>query len=412
MPHDPSSSSADGPRSRVIVVGGGIAGLEALLALHDLAGERADLTLVAPVREFVYRPMMVTEPFDLTPAQERGLEALTDKLGADFVHAAAKGVRPADHVLELDDGSELTYDYLVVCAGGRSHAAIERATTFPSPGPPIHIDDVLAEAKQKGAIAFVVPAGVTWALPIYELALMTRRRARDDGLNDLPITIITPEQRPLAIFGPIASDAVAKLLSARGIEMRLNTYAHENAEGELALTPGESTLGPAAIVALPTIAGPEVEGLPQVDGGFLPIDEHARVVGAEDVYAAGDGTNFPIKQGGLGTQQADAAAAHIAQRLGASPDAEPFRPVLRGKLITGQESLHMRTELTGGAGESEAGSAQLWWPADKVSGRYLAPWFSHSEFAEPAPPTDSLDVEVSIPQEWHEQPQMVDPYSA
>ena len=41
---------------KVVVVGGGVAGLEALLTLRDLAEERADLTLVAPVPEFVYRP--------------------------------------------------------------------------------------------------------------------------------------------------------------------------------------------------------------------------------------------------------------------------------------------------------------------------------------------------------------------
>ena len=90
------------------------------------------------------------------------------------------------------------------------------------------------------------------------------------------------------------------------------------------------------MVALPAMDGPAMDGLPKDEGGFIPIDEHARVRGVEDVYAAGDGTNFPIKQGGLGTQQADAAAAHIAHRLGAAIDVEPFHPVLRGKLLTGR----------------------------------------------------------------------------
>ena len=36
--------------ARVIVVGGGVAGLETLLALDDLAGDRVSLTLVAPSR--------------------------------------------------------------------------------------------------------------------------------------------------------------------------------------------------------------------------------------------------------------------------------------------------------------------------------------------------------------------------
>ena len=63
--------------------------------------------------------------------------------------------------------------------------------------------------------------------------------------------------------------------------------------------------------------GPGIDGLPADEDGFIPVDDHGRVKGVEDIYAAGDGTNFPIKQGGLGTQQADAVAEHIAHRVGA-----------------------------------------------------------------------------------------------
>lgn len=399
------------PTSRqVVVLGGGVAGVEALLAVHDLAGERAELTLVSPTREFVYRPMMVTEPFDLEPPQTRSLEGLTEDLGARFVEQAAGGVRSDEHVLLLHDGSELTYDYLVVCTGGRFRAAFDSARTFPPATGWLDIDEVLRDAEEEGAIAFVVPPGGSWSLPLYELALMTRRRAADRGLEDLRITLITPEEAPLAIFGPTASDAVAKLLSVRGIDVRAGTHARESADGELLLSPGDDPLGTATVIALPTIVGPAIDGLPSDDGGFIPIDEHARVIGADDVYAAGDGTNFPIKQGGLGTQQADAAAAHIAQVLGAADTAAPFDPVLRGKLITSQESLYMRSGPGDGADGSVAGSECLWWPPNKISGRYLAPWFNHSEVYDPEPPAGSLEVNVAMPQEWHEQPQIIDPY--
>ena len=50
---------------RVVVAGGGVAGLEALLALHALAGDKVDLTLVSPTPDFVYRPLAVAEPFAL-----------------------------------------------------------------------------------------------------------------------------------------------------------------------------------------------------------------------------------------------------------------------------------------------------------------------------------------------------------
>ena len=112
-------------------MGGGVAGLETLPALDDLAGERVALTLLAPQPDFVYKPLLVEEPFDLGPAKRHELEPLTAEKGAEFVLSAVSSVRPKDHAVELDDGSTLGCDYLVVCAGGRFKPAIDAATTFP-----------------------------------------------------------------------------------------------------------------------------------------------------------------------------------------------------------------------------------------------------------------------------------------
>ena len=243
-------------------------------------------------------------------------------------------------------------------------------------------------------MAFIVPAGVTWSLPLYEIALMTQRRATERGA-DVKIAIITPESAPLAVFGPAASAAVSDLLRARHIEVFPSSTVRELGGKGIRLSPQDRALSPAEAVALSVMEGPAIDGLPANEKGFIPIDDHARVKGVEDVYAAGDGTNFPIKQGGLGTQQADAAAEDIAHRLGATGAAEPFRPVLRGKLITGDESLNLRADVAGGGGEGEASPDYLWWPPDKISARYLAPLLYHGEVHhEPDPPTRSLDVEV------------------
>ena len=144
---------------------------------------------------------------------------------------------------------------------------------------------------------------------------------------------------------------------------------------------------PDATVMLPPLQGPSIEGLPTDDHGFIPVDGHGRIPGTPDVYAAGDATSFPIKQGGLATQQADAVAAALAAELGALPDAPPFRPVLRGLLLTGGAPLYLRAELGGkqavgrsqtvsGALRGEVSTRALWWPPGKVAGRYLAPYLA------------------------------------
>jgi sulfide:quinone oxidoreductase len=58
---------------QVVIAGGGIAGLEALMALRDLAADRVALTLVAPDPEFTYKPFTVEEPFSPEPAVRRAL---------------------------------------------------------------------------------------------------------------------------------------------------------------------------------------------------------------------------------------------------------------------------------------------------------------------------------------------------
>jgi sulfide:quinone oxidoreductase len=365
-----------------------------------MAGERARITLIAPDPDFVYKPLLVEEPFGLGPPEQYALEPLAEESGAEFLLRSVSSVDPGAHRVELDDGSSVDYDYLIVCVGARFVPALPSAITFPNPTEPLRIDPVLDRAAAgAGRIAFVVPGRVTWSLPLYELALMTDRRARERG-EKVEVTLITPETTPLAAFGATASSAVAELLGARGIEVVTGERAHE--EGEtLILTPGDRKVEADVVIALPAIEGPAIEGLPADDGGFLPVDDHSRVRGAEDVYAAGDGTDFPLKQGGLATQQADVAAADIAHRLGAADAPEPFRPVLRGQLLTGDASLQMQADVAGGGGEGTASLDRLWWPPHKISGRYLAPMLYRGDVhAAGRPPGDLLEIDEPLADSW------------
>ena len=104
-------------------------------------------------------------------------------------------------------------------------------------------------------------------------------------------------------------------------------------EGELRLVP-EGSIAADRVVALPRLRGPRIDGLPQTVEGFLSVDAHGQVHGLADVFAAGDITSFPVKQGGIAAQQADAAAEIIAANAGADLTPQPFRPVLRGLLLT------------------------------------------------------------------------------
>lgn len=401
------STAADAPS--IIIAGGGVAGLEAMMALADLAENAVRLILVAPEPDFTYRPLLVEEPFSAQPADRRALEPIATEHGASFVQAALERVDAEARELSLSDGSRVGYDALIVCVGGIERAALTDAITFTGGDQSLQVGDLLANAGQgQGQIAFVVPEGTTWPLPIYELALLTERRAREGG-DEVEIRIVTPEDSPLILFGTAASESVRELLHGRGISVETSSPVRQTPDG-LVVMPDHRPLDADVVVALPLIDGPRIPGLPSDERGFIPIDDRARVVGLEDVHAAGDGTNFPIKQGGLAAQQADAAAEQVAARFGASLEPEAFHPILRGKLLTGEASLDMRQDLRGGRGEGMASEDYLWWPPHKVAGRYLSAWLGQETPHDLDPPRRPLEIEVALPREWHREPMALDPY--
>jgi sulfide:quinone oxidoreductase len=396
---------------KVLIAGGGVTGIEALLALRDLAADRVDVTVVAPTPEFVYKPLAVQEPFTPDAATRFELEPLVAEAGGTFVQRGVARIDPGGRQAELDDGTTLDFDAAIVCVGAKPRIAFSHAETLRTSGDPIDIDALLRKAAEHESrrIAFVLPPTGSWPLPVYELALMAEQRAR--ALNvDVELTIVTPESSPLFVFGPHASEAVAGLLEVRGIQIRTAVRAGEDQSGGLILEPGHEPLAAGAVVALPELHGPALPGLPADRQGFIPIDEHARVHGTDGIYAAGDGTNFAVKHGGLGAQQADAAAEHIAAAAGAPIEPKPFHPVIRGKLITGDESFNLQADIGGGGGEGSSSLDPLWWPPQKIAGKYLSAMLAGDEPHDPGPPPEhGIEVEVALDREWHREPMALDP---
>jgi sulfide:quinone oxidoreductase len=359
-------------RKRVLIAGGGVAALEAMIALRDLADDVVDVTLVAPQPDFVYRPLSVAEPFCLGHAAHYPLAALASEFGAGVVRATLAEVDAAGHRAVLDDGSVLAYDALLIAIGARMEPAFDHAITFGADGAADALSGLLADLENGYVhrVAFVLPTSTAWSLPLYELALMTARDVWSAGSDDVELALVTPEERPLAAFGGEASAMVEALLAEHRIEFIGSVTPEVHHQAVLA---GDRRLEVDRTVAMPVPLGPGIAGLPEVPGGFIPVDDHGRVRGVADVYAAGDATDTPIKQGGLAAQQAVAAAEAIAAASGADLEPEPYRPVLRGILLTGGHERWLRAPSGGTPAATQASLEALWWPPAKIATRYLAP---------------------------------------
>ncbi len=371
-----NSSAAPNDSFQVLIAGGGVAGLEAALALRELAGERVSVTLLAPEPEFVYRPMRVREPFAGRGAQHYPLEAIARDIGAELIPDSFKWLDAPAAVVHTEQCKQLGYDALLLAMGARLQPAFTHGLT---------IDDRVLDEQLHGLIqdveggylrslAFVAPSAMPWPLPIYELALMTARRAYDTQV-DVSITIVTPEDAPLAIFGSTVSEAVGRLLVQNRTEIVTSAHCGVPEPGRVVIHPGGRTLQVGRVVALPQLSGPSTPGVSGgAQGGFIPIDTHCKVRGLERVYAAGDATDFAIKHGGIAAQQADTAAEAIAALAGAPVEPRPFHPEIHAILLGPEKPLYLSANVTGGHGSSsEIGEEPTWSPPTKIAAKYLAP---------------------------------------
>ena len=378
---------------RVVIAGGGVAALETLLALRALAGHLVNVTILSPAKEFAYRPVTVAEAFDRAQARVYDLAEIVTDQGAELVHDGLARVVPAERMAISHSGKEIPFDALVIATGALQREWLAGALTFRGRTDVLALRELLGDlvAGRARSVALAVPSERVWALPLYELALLTASHLRERGV-DKAVTVVTPEDEPLELFGPAAATALQPLLAARGVTLRTCSRPAVLRGRALVLVGGAEIIVD-RVITLPRLEGPRLPGLPHDRDGFVPADAYGRVTGLEDIYAAGDVTAFPLKQGGLAAQQADAVASAIAARAGAIDAPEPFEPVLRGLLLTEGAPLYLRAEprelrrdstvaieaptrRRERRDTSAAAGQALWWPPAKIAGRYLGPYLA------------------------------------
>ena len=385
---------------RVLIAGGGVAGLESALALRNLLGERVEITVLAPETEFVYRPMAIAKPFGRGDARRHRLADIADQVGFALRVGELLRVDDRSRSAVTTSGQTLSYDALIVAVGAESEPVFGSRTLTWTPEADSGIYGGLLADFEEGyskRLAFVVPHHAHWPLPAYELALMTAWDLQAMGQDDVEIVIYTHEASPLEIFGASGSAALKADLEEAGVRVETSTRVSVGDNGHLVADPGGHDLRGQRVVALPRAAGRPIEGLQSDDRGFIPTDPFGRVAGTEAVWAAGDATAYPIKQGGLAAQQADVVAGSIAALAGAGVEPQPFQPVLRGVLLTGRGSAWMRHDLTAETDADTADRHALFWPPTKIAGRHLSPFLASLDGAEgdARPSGELVDIELA-----------------
>ncbi len=365
--------------AEVVIAGGGFAALEAVLALRALVGEGVRITLIAPGSEFAYRPAATAEAFGGAPPRAYDLEAIVGELGGVFRRDRLDAVAPRKRYVRLASGARLGYDALILAFGARAQAGVPGALMFRDQRDVPRFRRLLAElgGAAVARLVFAVPSGYTWPLPLYELALLTSSYAAARGAQ-WQVTVVSPERAPLALFGAEASGLVADVLHRATVRFVGGCAASSvRRDGTLALEV-DGAIEADRVVAVPRLRANRVSGLPHDRWGFVATDARGRVEGLSDVYAAGDMTTSPVKQGGLAAQQADRVAETIAVALGLPAQGFDGPLVLGAQLLGGELPLFLSIELDAHGhpasaslvhGETDRRAART-----KVFGRYLTPY--------------------------------------
>jgi sulfide:quinone oxidoreductase len=368
--------AVEGDDFQVLIAGGGVAAIEAVLALREQDPPRPlAMSMLAPDPTFRLQALSVAEPFGgEVPTVD--LERFCAEHDVEWRAQAVAEVWGGPQRILTDHGEEVFYDALLLATGARRHSVLPGSHPFRGGGD-VGWFGVLLERLERGAIAdvaFAVPRMVKWTLPIFELAMLTSTWLEQRGQGGVHLSVVTHERSPLEALGPAVSGQVAALLGEHGVEVVTGAGVVRFDRGRL-VCEGGLDIRVDEVVALPGLEVPEIPGVPQGRHGFIGCNAEMRVDGLDRVWAAGDSTWFPIKQGGLAAQQAEIAAAGILRAAGADVELPPFRPVVRGALITGGRPRFLRVPLGGDAGTALTASP-LWWPPLKVAGPRLGPYLA------------------------------------
>jgi sulfide:quinone oxidoreductase len=338
-----------GTALRVVVTGGGVAGLETLVALRGLASDRVALTLIAPEDEFVYRPLSVEEPFAVGRLRSVGLQRAAHGAGADFVPATIEAVDPAARTVSTSAGDELAFDALVLAVGAEAMPAVDHALTWDDRSDSEVLGGLMQDIEQgyTQSLAVVIPPGPGWPLRGYELALLITRQAKSMSA-ELRTTVVRPDPPPLSALGEDAVRAVRQELDRAGIAVV--SADHVSVEHGhpivVVLQPSGERIEVNRALAMPILRGRPVPGVPADEHGLIEVDEHCRVSGLEHVWAVGDCTAFPVKSGSVSAAQADVAAEDIAALAGAPIEPRPF-PTELGRELAGLPAGRFLEKLLG-----------------------------------------------------------------
>lgn len=338
------SNGEDQVMKRVVVLGGGFAGLET--AIH-LRKRNYDVTLVSDRDYFYIYPISIWVPTRATAFEDVciPMTRLQKVHGFELVVDRVEAVDISNQQVVVTGGT-LDYDILVVAVGADKvqHAGSEHFLSIcgkPEAALQLQekLDALLARGHGKIAVGFggnpLDRTGVRGG-PAFEVLFNFHNLLRKKKLQDkFELTFFAPMARPGERLGEKALGMMDTMLARMNIQKRVGTKI-KAFQPDGVLFEDESRLDADLVMFIPSGAGKRLlrdSGLPLTEAGFVKIDETCQVVGIDNVYAVGDianieGPDWRAKQGHLAEVMARNVAFNIDAKERGSERRKTYRPHL------------------------------------------------------------------------------------
>lgn len=384
-------------RPKILVLGGGFAGLESAFYLRMRLRDQAHITLVSDRDRFLFKPNTIYIPFGLDPEKLTfPLDRPARRKHISLRHTRAQEIDPDNKIVHAD-GHKLSYDFLVIATGAGMRpeevpGLDTHARTVWTPKEMLRLRTAFyelveaARSNQHKRVLFLIPPNNKCSGPLYEIVMMLDTWLRRRQVRRLvDITWSTFEKGYIQAFGPRLHEFVGKEFARRGIT-GFTQYVVERVEPDHVVYRDGQELPYDLLVSFPPyVASTPFPGLPSDERGFLKANLSTRQLeGHPEIYAAGDAADFPVKQAFLAFLQADAAAEHLAaQVLGTEPEIG-FEPVSMCVMeqfdkatfaqvplrLTGRADMPVEVPADAGA-LYKVGSSVPWRLGKKLLGVYL-----------------------------------------
>ena len=330
-----------GDRKRVVILGGGFAGVYTAMALEKALGRDTSVEIVLVSREnyLVFQPMLpevISGSIGLTDVVSpiRRLLRRTELHMRDVERidldrkmvVASPGFRPQPHMIP--------YDHLVLALGSVTdfrgmRGLAEHAYPFKNLVDALNLRNHAIRAIRESAIehdpafrrallTFVVAGGgFSGVEAVAELNDFVRGLARSFPAIDpheIHVILLHSGDRILPEMAPNLALFAQKILAKRGVDIRFNTRL-EAATSDAAILKGGERIATRTVVAtVPAFPHPLLEALslPKGKGGKLKATAEMQVEETTDVWALGDCALVPMINGEL----APPTAQHAIRQAG------------------------------------------------------------------------------------------------